>query len=303
MVTLTRPEGSQPQDFSHSRRALGGLFFAGYALAAVSAEAAPITTDSAGIEAHEVRFPTKDDKYIPAYMARPAGDGHYPVVVVVCEVFGIHEYIRDICRRLAKLGYAAIAPAFFFRAGDPAPLTDFEQIKKIVATATNEQVMGDIDSCLTWLGDQKWVDRKRLAVTGFCWGGGVVWMAAARFPEFHAAAAWYGRLAPPRAGEFGGDEKRKWPLDVVGDLNAPVLGLYGGLDKGISAESIEQMRAAMKARGKKGEIVVYPDAQHGFHADYRPSYNEKDARDGWARMLAWFKANGVAPGARKGVFS
>lgn len=302
MVVLTRPEGPQAEDFTHSRRAVAGLFFAGYALAAVSAQAEPIATDAAGLEAHEVRIPAKDDRYLPAYMARPAADGHYPVVVVICEVFGIHEYIRDICRRLAKLGYAAVAPAFFFRAGDPAPLTDFEEIKKIVATATNEQVMGDIDSTLTWLGDQKWADRKRLAITGFCWGGGVTWMAVSRFAEFKAAAAWYGRLAPPAAGDFGGGEKRQWPLQLAGQMHAPVLGLYAGLDKGITAESIEQMRAAMKAAGKKTEIVVYPDAQHGFHADYRPTYNEKDARDGWARMLAWFKANGVAPGAKKGMF-
>jgi carboxymethylenebutenolidase len=302
MAVLTRPEGSAPEDFNHSRRAVAGLFFAGYALAAVSAEAAPIATDAQGLDAHEVRIALKDGTYLPAYMARPAAPGRYPVVIVVSEVFGIHEYIRDVCRRLAKLGYAAVAPGFFFRAGDPAPLTDFDEIRKIVATATNEQVMGDIDATLTWLGEQDWADRKRLAITGFCWGGGVVWMAAARFAEFKAAAAWYGRLAAPKSGDFGGEEKRQWPVEVAGQLHAPVLGLYAGLDKGITADSIEQMRAALKANHKKGEIVVYPNAQHGFHADYRPTYNEAAARDGWARMLAWFKANGAAPGARKGMF-
>jgi carboxymethylenebutenolidase len=214
----------------------------------------------------------------------------------------VHEYIRDICRRFAKLGYAAVAPAFFFRAGDPAPLTDFDQIRKIVGTATNEQVMGDIDATLDWLGDQGWADRKRLAITGFCWGGAVVWMAAARFPEFKAAVAWYGRLAPPKEGDFMGGEKRQWPLEVADQLHAPVLGLYAGLDKGITADSIEQMRAELKADHKKGQIIVYPDAQHGFHADYRPTYNEADALDGWARMLAWFKSNGVPAGAKKGMF-
>jgi carboxymethylenebutenolidase len=302
MTVLTRPEGPAPEDFVHSRRALGAMFFAGYALAAVSAEAAPITTDTGGLESHEVRIPLKEGTYLPAYMARPAGEGRYPIVIVVSEVFGVHEYIRDTCRRLAKLGYAAIAPAFFFRAGDPAPLTDFEEIKKIVATATNEQVMGDIDATLDWLGEQGWADRKRMAITGFCWGGAVVWMAVARFAEFKAGAAWYGRLAPPKPGDFMGGEKRQWPLEVAGELHAPVLGLYAGLDKGITAESIEQMRTALKADHKKGEIIVYPDAQHGFHADYRPTYNEADALDGWARMLAWFRNNGVPPGAKKGMF-
>jgi carboxymethylenebutenolidase len=301
MAVLTRPEGSEPQDFNHSRRTVAGLFFAGYALAAVSADAAPIATDAQGLEAHEMRIPLKDGTYLPSYMARPAGAGRFPVVIVVSEVFGIHEYVRDVCRRFAKLGYAAVAPGFFFRAGDPAPLTDFDQIKKIVATATNEQVMGDIDAALTWLGDQDWADRKRLAITGFCWGGAVVWMACARFPEFKAGVAWYGRLAPPKPDDFGGGEKRQWPIQVAGQLHAPVLGLYAGLDKGITAESIEQMRAALKANHKQGEIVVYPDAQHGFHADYRPTYNEADARDGWVRMLGWFKRSGVGPGAKKGI--
>jgi carboxymethylenebutenolidase len=302
MTVLTRPEGPAPEDFVHSRRALGGMFFAGYALAAVSAEAAPITTDAKGLEAHEVRIPLKDGTFLPAYMARPAAKGRYPVVVVISEVFGVHEYIRDICRRLGKLGYAAVAPAFFFRAGDPAPLTDFDEIRKIVQTATNAQVMGDIDAVLDWLGDQDWADRKRLGITGFCWGGAVVWMAAARFPEFKAAVAWYGRLAPPKPGGFMSEDRRQWPLEVVDQLQAPVLGLYAGLDKGITAESIEQMRAAMKADGKKGRIIVYPDAQHGFHADYRPTYNEADALDGWARMLAWFRDNGVPAGATHGIF-
>lgn len=301
MTVLTRPEGSRPEDFAHSRRALGGMLFAGYALAAVSANAEPITTDNKGLEAHEVRIPLKDGLYMPAYMARPAADGRYPVIFVISEVFGVHEYIRDLCRRLAKLGYAAVAPAFFFRAGDPAPLTDFDEIKKIVAAATDDQVMSDIDATLAWLGDKRWADRQRLAVTGFCWGGTPVWMSVARFTEFRAGVAWYGRLARPGPGEWLANEKRKWPLDVADHLHAPVLGLYAGLDKGITPESINQMRAAMKAHNEKGEIIVYPDAQHGFHADYRPTYNEADARDGWRRMLAWFKAAGVTPGAKTGL--
>jgi carboxymethylenebutenolidase len=299
MVTLTRPEGSQAQDFAPNRRTLGGMFFAGYALAAFSAEAETITTDTAGLEAHEVRIVLKnDDRYLPAYIARPSADGHYPVVVVISEVFGVHEYIRDICRRLAKLGYAAVAPAFFFRAGDPAPLTDFDAIKKIVATATNDQVMSDIEATLGWLDTQAWADTKHMAITGFCWGGAVTWMAAARFTRFSAAVAWYGRLAPPAPTDFGGGEKRQWPLQVADHLHAPVLGLYGGQDKGITPESIEQMRALTRAHHEKAELIVYPDAQHGFHADYRPSYNEHAAKDGWMRMLAWFKAAGVAPAGK-----
>ncbi len=243
--------------------------------------------------------PTEDGKQMPAYVARPAAPGRYGTVIVVSEIFGIHEYIRDIARRLAKLGKVAIAPAFFFRAGDPAPLTDFAKIMPIVATATNAQVEGDVGSTLAWLGRQGFVDKDRLAITGFCWGGSVVWMSVARFPQFKAGAAWYGRLrgsapapgAPP-------PEQRPWPLDVVGDLHAPVLGLYSGKDQGISQTDVQAMRDALVAHHKAGELITYPDAGHGFHADYRESFNAQAAQDGWARMLKLFQSGGVTPGAK-----
>lgn len=296
MVALTRPEGSEPQDFAQSRRAaIGGLFFAGYAAAALSAEAAPIVTDAVGLTETDVLIPTQG-LALPAYVARPARPGRRPVVLVVSEVFGVHAYIRDTARRLAKLGYVAVAPAFFHRAGDPAPLTDFGAIQKIVATATNEQVMGDIAATMAWLRRQPWADARRTAITGFCWGGAVTWMAVARSPDFRAGVAWYGRLTAPRPGTFLGDEQRPWPVDVAADLRAPVLGLYAGKDQGIPLPDVRLMRAGLQAFGKAGsDIVVYDDAQHGFHADYRASFNERAAQDGWARMLAHFAANGVAP--------
>jgi carboxymethylenebutenolidase len=298
MVNLTRPEGSKPEDFRLSRRGLAGLFFAGYAAAAFSAKADPIHTDEAGLDTDMVMIQAAD-RQIPAYVARPASSARapFPAVIVVSEVFGVHEYIRDLCRRLAKLGYVAIAPAFFHRAGDPAALTEMKDIQKIVVTATNEQVMSDVGATLAWLKAQAFVDRKRLALTGFCWGGGVAWMAATRFKELKATTAWYGRLSKPAPGGMGADEARAWPVEVVGQLKAPVLGLYGGKDMGIPQSDVEAMRAALKARRKPGELVVYPQAQHGFHADYRPSYDEAAAKDGWARMLAHFARYGAGPGA------
>ena len=299
---LTRPEGTPARDLQLSRRGLAGLFATGYAAYALSADAEPIHTDEAGLAVEEVRAGADG---LPLYVARPAEKGRYPLVIVVNEVFGVHAYIKDVCRRFAKLGYVAVAPQFFFR-NDPdntlASTQDFARIQKIVAAAHNEQVMGDVSTTLAWAGTQPFVDRKRIALTGFCWGGAVVWMAAARFPEIKAGAAWYGRLAPPKAGEFMSDDARRWPLQVVGDLHAPVLGLYGGLDKGIPREDVDAMRAAMKRAGKAGDLIFYPDAQHGFHADYRSSYNEADAKDGWSRLLAFFAAHGVAPGRAHGLF-
>ncbi|MGZ8363325.1 MAG: dienelactone hydrolase family protein [Caulobacteraceae bacterium] len=301
MVTLIRPEGELPEDFVPSRRALGGLFFAGYAAFSVSAKAAAIQTDEIGLAAGRVEIPS-GGAMLPAYVARPAATGRYGVVIVVPEVFGIHEYIRDTCRRLAKLGYVAVAPDLFFRAGDPAPLADFGEIRKIVETATDAQVMGDLAATLAWLDRQSFVDRKRYAITGFCWGGAAVWMASARFKQIKAGAAWYGRLSRPAKDAFLGGEARQWPLDVAGQLHAPVLGLYAGQDKGIPQTDIGAMKAALAAAHKPGGIIVYPDAQHGFHADYRDTYNEAAATDGWSRMLAWFAANGVTPGAKRGMF-
>lgn len=299
MTMLTRPEGPESSDLHVTRRGFAALVAAGYAAAAVGADAAPIATPSDGLALAMVTMPGG----LPGYVARPAGNGRHPVVIVVNEVFGLHEYIRDICRRFARLGYVAIAPEFFFR-NDPgnslASTTDFAVIKRIVGAAGNDQVMGDVGTTLDWLAAQPFVDARRLAITGFCWGGGVVWMAAARFPQLKAGVAWYGRLAPPKPGEPV-TEVRKYPLEIVGDLKAPVLGLYGGLDKGIPASDVAGMNAALAAAGKTGSrLKLYPDAEHGFHADYRPSYNAVDAADGWSLLLAHFKANGVGPGQAGG---
>ncbi len=292
MVTLTRPEGSEPQDFHLSRRGVAAVFFAGYAAAAFSAEADPIHTDEAGLITGTVMLPSPD-RPIPGYLARPAAPGRYPAVVVLSEIFGVHEYIKDVCRRFAKLGYVAVAPAFFIRAGDPAPLSDMSAVMKIVAQASDPQVMGDIGATLKFLKAQRYVDKSRFAVTGFCWGGGETWLACEKFPEFKAGVAWYGRLAP--APDAGPDPKHFWPIQLAADLKAPVLGLYGGKDP--LTKNVPAMREALKAAGKTGsEIVVYDDAGHGFHADYRPSYNAADAENGWARLQSHFQRNGVGPG-------
>ncbi len=298
MVTLTRPEGSAPEDFHLSRRLLGGMFFAGYAAAAVSAQAEPITTDGAGLVAETVMLPAAD-RPIPAYVARPDARGRFPVVLVVSEVFGVHEYIRDVCRRLAKAGYVALAPDFFARHGDPAPLTDFNAIRDIVSRATDAQVMGDTQAAVTWLNGQKFVDRKKMAVTGFCWGGAVAWLICERVRDFRCGVAWYGRLARPAAGQFLSEPDREWPLELAAQLKCPVLGLYAGKDQGIPIGDIEAMRTVLRDTGKVGsDIVVYPDAQHGFHADYRSSYDASAAEDGWRRMLAYFQTYGVTPPRR-----
>ena len=308
MPSLTRPEGTPAADLHLDRRRLlgGATFAAGYAAFALSAEAAPITTDEAGLVTASVYLP-EGPGAVPAYVARPQAKGRYAAVLVINEVFGVHAYIRDVCRRLAKLGYVAIAPQFFVRS-DPdnrlAQTEDFAEIRQRVGQAHNAQVMADVGAALEWLKAQPFVDRKRLAITGFCWGGAVVWEAATRFAELKAGAAWYGRLSPPAAGGFMADDTaRRWPLQQVAEMRTPVLGLYGGRDKGIPTADVDAMRAALKADGKTGyELITYPEAEHGFHADYRSSYDPAAAQDGWARMLAFFAAHHAAPGPARGLF-
>jgi len=293
MLKLTRPEGSLPRDLDVSRRALGGLFFAGYAVAAVSASAEPIETPADGLIAETVMIPA-GDRDIPAYVARPDARGKFPVVVVLSEVFGIHEYIRDICRRLAREGYVAIATDYFARHGDPAPLTDFTAIRKIVGAATDAEVMNDITATVGWASGQSFVNKSKMAITGFCWGGASVWLACERFRYFRCGVAWYGRLTRPAPGQFLSEPEREWPLEQAGFLKAPVLGLYGGKDQGIPLSDVEAMRRKLREYDKEGaDLIVYPDAQHGFHADYRASYDAQAAADGWRRMLAFFDRNGV----------
>jgi len=246
-----------------------------------------IHTDSRGLTAGEVKIPARDGE-IPAYRAMPEkGTGH-PIVLVVQEIFGVHEHIRDICRRLAKLGYLAVAPELYARQGDVSKMTDIPTIlKDVVAKVSDAQVMSDLDATAAWAA-QSHGNGNRLGITGFCWGGRIVWLYAAHNPDLKAAVAWYGRL--------GGDADAshpQQPLDIVKSLKAPVLGLYGGEDQGIPLPTIETMRNELKAAKNPSEIVVYPGAPHAFNADYRPSYREGPARDGWKRMQAWFKKYGV----------
>ncbi|MDZ4108642.1 MAG: dienelactone hydrolase family protein [Brevundimonas sp.] len=295
-MRLTRPEGPTDQDFRFSRRALAtggltGLMFAGYAPAALAQDASPIVTDSEGLVTETVSYPAPDGFDLPAYVARPEGDGPFPVVIVASEIFGVHDYIRDICRRLAKAGYAAMAPAFFVRVEDPAPLTDFGRIQEIVGQADYEQVMADISAGMEWLSRQLWARTDKVGITGFCWGGKVVWQACARFAVIDAGVAWYGRLAPaadatPEQVAAG----QPWPVDLAADLKAPVLGLYGEQDRGIPLASVELMRQALQRAGRTdSRIDVYDGAQHGFHADYRASYKADAAADGWEKLLALFE--------------
>jgi len=289
-MRLDTPEGNIPP----TRRAIAAsLFVAGYAAAAVSAKAQPITTPSDDLVIEDVHIAGAGGYALPAYLARPSARGRRGAVVVVNEIFGIHEYIKDVCRRLAREGYVAIAPDYFDRAGDPAPLTDMAEI---ISTARYEQVMGDSRGAIEWLTRQRFVRDAALGVTGFCWGGAVTWVAAARLPQIKAGVAWYGRLVPPQPDGFGYEEGRPWPVDIAPQLRKPVLGLYAENDRGIPLESVETMRAALASTGNRSgsEIVVYPGTQHGFHADYRQSYNAEAAADGWSRMLAWFRTHGVA---------
>jgi carboxymethylenebutenolidase len=239
-----------------------------------------------------VSYPAPDGFDLPAYVARPEGDGPFPVVIVVSEIFGLHAYIMDVARRLAKAGYAAVAPAFFVRVEDPAPLADMRAVQAIVAQAGYEQVMGDIAATLEWASGQLWANTDRVGITGFCWGGKVVWQAAARFAAIDAGVAWYGRLAPSAgATPEQIDAGRPWPVDLADDLKGAVIGNYGSADGGIPNDTVAAMQAALEAAGQtESGIKLYEGAPHGFHADYRPSYRPAEAADGWARLLALFEA-------------
>jgi carboxymethylenebutenolidase len=261
---------------------------AGFALAVQPVSADTITTDTEGLTAGEVRIPVKDGE-IPGYRAMPATGKDLPIVLVVQEIFGVHEHIRDVCRRFAKQGYVAVAPELYARQGDVSKLTDYKEIfAQVVSKVPDEQVMSDLDATVAWAGKSSNGDARRVAVTGFCWGGRIVWLYAAYSPDLKAAVAWYGRLTADTT-----PLQPKNPVDLAADLKAPVLGLYGGQDQGIPLTDVEQMRAALKAAKEPSEIVVFPDAPHGFNADYRPSYRPKEAADAWAQCLAWFRKHGV----------
>ena len=260
----------------------------GFALSMQPVSAETITTDTNGLDAGEVKVPVADGS-IPAYRAMPAQGGPFPTVLVVQEVFGVHEHIKDICRRLAKAGYYAIAPELYARQGDPSKYTDIPTlISEIVVKVPTDQVMSDLDAAVAYAKSTGKADTAKLAVTGFCWGGWATWMYAAHSPSLKAAVAWYGSDRKPS------ELTPKNPADIAADVKCPVLALYGGADQSIPQELIEKRQAACKAAAKNCEFKVYPDAPHGFNADYRPTYRGDAAKDGWARMLAWFKDHGVA---------
>ena len=278
------------------RRALRLGVGMGYAAAALPVMAqTAICTPTDGLTVGEVNIDVAGFS-MPAFRAQPAGRSGLPVVLVLSEIFGVHEYIADTAVRLARAGYLAIAPELFVRQGDAQSYGEMAKLmSEVIAKVPDAQVMGDLDATVAWAA-QHGGNSDKLAVTGFCWGGRQTWLFAAHHPKVKAGVAWYGRLvgtATPLT--------PRHPVDVAAQLKAPVLGLYGGADTGIPLDTVEQMKAALAAAGTQGNaaargsaFVVYPDAPHAFHADYRPSFRKEAAEDGWKRALAWFKQHGVA---------
>jgi carboxymethylenebutenolidase len=278
------------------RQALKGALGVGFAAAAapIMAQTA-IKTDTAGLLAGEVTIDVAGFK-MPAYRAAPAGKTDLPVILVVQEIFGVHEHIADVARRFAKAGYLAIAPELYARQGDPSSYNEIAKLQaEIVSKVPDAQVMGDLDACVAWAGANGG-NTAKVGITGFCWGGRITWLYAAHSKNVKAGVAWYGRLV-------GNSNAMtpKHPVELAGEIKAPVLGLYGGADTGIPVDTVEKMKVALAAAASSGnqaakaaEFVLYPDTPHAFHADYRASYREAAAKDGWAKCLAWFKANGLA---------
>jgi carboxymethylenebutenolidase len=261
----------------------------GFTLATQRVEAQAIHTDTEGLDAGEAQVPVKDGK-LPVYYARPVNGTSFPIVLVNEEIFGVHEYIQDVCRRLAKLGYMAIAPEIYFRNPEFPKMTDSQQImREVIFKTPDAEIWSDLDAAIGW-AEQNRGDPNRIAEIGFCFGGRNTWLYAAHNPHLKAAVAFYGHIKNATS-----DIKPKTALDIADQLYCPLLGLYGGQDNSIPEDLIRQAQAKAKAAGKTVEIVIYPDAPHGFHADYRPSYREADAKDAWNRMLAWFRQYGVAP--------
>jgi carboxymethylenebutenolidase len=270
------------------RTALGAGFAA--AVLPVVAQTA-IKTDTNGLVAGEVDIPVGSFK-MPAYRAAPAGKTQAPVVLVISEIFGVHEYIADVARRFAKAGYFAIAPDLFVRHGDPQSYGEIAKLQaEIISKVPDAQVMGDLDACAAWARAQG-ADAAKLGVTGFCWGGRITWLYAAHNPAVKAGVAWYGRLV----GNASALTPRH-PVDLAGDIKAPVLGLYGAADTGIPLDTVERMKAALAAgspAARASEFQIYPDAPHAFHADYRATYRKPAADDGWQRCMGWMRKHGVA---------
>ena len=278
--------GSLTPKTAFSRRAFAMTTLGvGFALAAQPIHAQTVITTSAdGLDAGEVKVPTQGDGLMPAYRARPKGKVGTPTVLVIHEVFGVHEHIKDLCRRLAHAGYYAITPDLYARVGDATKVSDIPTLMSTIVTQTSDgQVKGDLDATVKFAASEK-ANTKRLAVTGFCWGGRQTWLYTEQTPGVRAAAAWYGPLNTPG----------KSPIGLAAGAKGRVIGFYGGKDTGITAEHVEMMRKALAGAGDKdSKIIVYPDAPHGFNADYRPSYVAADAKEAWQNMLAWFRGHGV----------
>jgi carboxymethylenebutenolidase len=267
---------------------MSGLI-SGFTLATQRVEAQAIHTDTDGIEVGEVQIPT-DNGSLPAYFAHPAKQGTFPVVLVNEEIFGVHEYIKDVCRRLAKAGYLAVATEYYARIGDLSKMTDSGQIfKDVILKAPDAQYMADLDATAAWALRSRG-SSTRVGVIGFCRGGRQTWLYAAHSPNLRAAVAFYGPL-----GGAPSPIQPQTALDLAADIKCPLLGLYGGQDPSIPEDAVRQAEAKAKAAHKIVEIVIYPDAPHGFHADYRPSYRQADAEDAWNRALEWLKRFGVTP--------
>jgi len=278
-----------PPTGTSRRQVLVHTLSTGFALAVTPISASALTTDSDGLTAGEIKIPTSAGE-IPGYRALPLKPkGKLPVVLVVHEIFGVHEHIKDVCRRFAKEGYYAIAPELFARQGDVSKLTDFKEIiSKVVSKVSDAQVMSDLDAAFALAKKDPHTDASKLSITGFCWGGRIVWLYAAQQPALRAAVAWYGKIVGEKD-----DLHPRFPTDVVAQLKAPVLGLYGAKDQGIPVDTVQQqaqaLAASSNAAAKTSSIHIYPEAGHAFFADYRPSYHQESAADGWKRTLDWFK--------------
>jgi len=284
--------GQSTENGATRRTALKAALGVGYAATAMPIMAqTAIKTSSEGLKTGEVSFEVNGFK-VPAFYAAPAGKKNLPVILVMQEIFGVHEYIADTTRRLARAGYLAIAPELFARQGDPSEYGEMAKLMaEVVSKVPDAQVMADLDGAVKWAGANGG-NTAKVGVTGFCWGGRITWLYAAHSPNVKAGVAWYGRLVGAST-----PLTPKHPVDIAPILHGPVLGLYGGQDGGIPLDTVDKMKVALavgSAAAKASQFVVYPDAPHAFHADYRPSFRKEAAEDGWKRALAWFKANGVA---------
>ena len=289
---ISEPNPEAPS-FDRREFIVGSIFAVGTFAAAVQPISAQtrIITDSKGLTTGEVMIPVKDAR-MPAYRAMPEQrNGKLPVVIVIHEIFGVHEWIQDICRRLAKEGFLAIAPALHFRQGDPAEITDFRELQSRIFTKMPDvMVMEDLDSTLAW-ADSTDGDRSKAAVTGFCWGGRIVWLYAAHNPSIKAGVAWYGRVANNPGAPIN-PVQPKSPSDVAKDIGVPVIGMYGARDGGIPVDTVEGLRAELEKGNSGSDIVIYPEAGHGFLADYRQGYHRESSLDAWPRFLDWMRRNG-----------